>query len=421
MGIVTGMGGRAPAGGADGQPRPHRDASRAPANDTGRAAAMTEPWDAVIVGARVAGSATALQLARAGWRVLCIDRARRGSDTLSTHALMRGGVALLHRWGVPEACRGADTPPIRRTAFDYGDDRVEVSIKPSAGVDALYAPRRTVLDAALVAAAERAGAVFEFGSTVTGLRRDPSGAVNGVVVTSAGATRVVPARLVIGADGRSSAVAEHARPATVATGRHAAAVLYGYWSGLPDAGYEWFYRPGVSAGVIPTSAGQTCVFVAGQPATVAAAGADPGDAYRAILHRIGLADRFREAELVGRVRHAHGLPVGYLREPFGPGWALVGDAGHWLDPMSTHGMTAALRDADLLGRALTGSAAGSPERVLALDEYRRIRERLSLPMLRASDEIAGHEWDMAGIRRLLRALAATMADEVDVIEDRAAA
>lgn len=413
--------GSAPAGRAKEEHRRAGDASRARAGDTGRFDAVTEPWDAVIVGARVAGSATALQLARAGWRVLCIDRARRGSDTLSTHALMRGGVALLHRWGVPEAFRGAGTPPIRRTVFDYGDDRVEVSIKPSTGVDALYAPRRTVLDAALVAAAERAGTVFEFGSTVTGLHRDPSGAVDGVVLTRAGVARMAPTRLVIGADGRSSAVAEHAGPATVATGRHAAAVLYGYWSGLPQAGYEWFYRPGVSAGVIPTSAGQTCVFVAGRPATLAAAGADPGDAHRAILSRIGLADRFRGTELVGRVRHAHGLPVGYLREPFGPGWALVGDAGHWLDPMSTHGMTAALRDADLLGRALTGSAPGGRERRLALAEYRRIRERLSLPMLRASDEIAGHRWDMAEIRRLLRTLAAAMADEADVIEDRAAA
>ena len=77
-------------------------------------------WDAVVVGARVAGASTALLLARAGLRVLVVDRARRGSDTLSTHALMRGGVLQLQRWGLLDGVVATGAPPVRRVTFHYG-------------------------------------------------------------------------------------------------------------------------------------------------------------------------------------------------------------------------------------------------------------------------------------------------------------
>src|SRR6185437_1214814 len=122
--------------------------------------------DVVIVGARVAGASTALLLARAGLRVLVVDRGRRGSDTLSTHALMRGGVLLLQRWGLLDEVAATGASPVRRVTFHYGPECLPVSLKPYAGVDALYAPRRTVLDALLVDTAERAGARFRFGPSV---------------------------------------------------------------------------------------------------------------------------------------------------------------------------------------------------------------------------------------------------------------
>ena len=115
-------------------------------------------YDVVIAGARCAGASTAMLLARQGLRVLVVDPASRGSDTLSTHALMRAGVLQLHRWGLLEAIRAAETPAIPKTSFHYGDETIEVSIKERDGVDALYAPRRTVLDSVLVDAAVAAGA-----------------------------------------------------------------------------------------------------------------------------------------------------------------------------------------------------------------------------------------------------------------------
>src|SRR5215213_8970252 len=132
----------------------------------------SERYDAIVVGARAAGAATAMLLARAGMRVLVLDRSRRGTDVLSTHALMRGGVMQLQRWGLLDRVIDAGTPPVRRTTFSYGADQVVITIKPAHGVDALYAPRRTVLDPILVDAAESAGADVRFGVIVRALLRD---------------------------------------------------------------------------------------------------------------------------------------------------------------------------------------------------------------------------------------------------------
>src|SRR4051812_2868203 len=137
----------------------------------------SDHYDAVIVGARAAGAATALLLARAGLDVLVLDRSRYGDDTLSTHALMRGAVLQLHRWGLLSQIVDAGTPAVRRTTFHVGEERTSVDIGKSHGVDALYAPRRTVLDPVLADAATAAGAEIRYNSTVIALRRDAAGRV----------------------------------------------------------------------------------------------------------------------------------------------------------------------------------------------------------------------------------------------------
>ena len=109
---------------------------------------MDHHYDAIVVGGRCAGAATAMLLARGGMRVLVIEAARPGTDTLSTHALMRGGVLQLHRWGLLDAVVAAGTPAIRSTEFAYGDEIETVDIRPGGGISALRAPRRTVLDRA---------------------------------------------------------------------------------------------------------------------------------------------------------------------------------------------------------------------------------------------------------------------------------
>jgi len=379
---------------------------------------VTARWDVVVVGARVAGASTAMLLARAGLRVLCVERSRKGSDTVSTHALMRAGVLQLSRWGVLDAVRAAGTPPVRRTTFHYGDDAVSVSLRPSAGVDALYAPRRTVLDPVLADAAVGAGATVRYGTAVTGLLRGDDGRVTGVVVRDrSGRTAEEHADLVIGADGRNSFVAAAVGAARQFTGLEATGFVYGYWADLPIDGYTWVYRPGTSVGAIPTNDGLTCVFAGARSEVMASLvrAHGPEAALRTITGPGVLGPGLSAARRVGGIRYVRGAPA-HLRRPYGPGWALVGDAGYWKDPLSTHGMTAALRDAGLLAAAVTSGPRPGTARTAALRNYAGCRDALSLPMLEVVERVAAHDWDMTGIRSLLIQLASTMVDEVELLE-----
>jgi 2-polyprenyl-6-methoxyphenol hydroxylase-like FAD-dependent oxidoreductase len=378
---------------------------------------VSAPWDVVVVGGRVAGASTALLLARAGLRVLCLERTRHGSDTLSTHALMRAGTLQLRRWGLLDAIVAAGTPPVRRTVFHYGEDAVPVAIRPSPGVDALYAPRRTLIDAVLADAAVDAGAVLRFGTAVTGLLRDGAGRVVGVTVRDPdGAVRTERADLVVGADGRRSFVADAVAAAVEVSGSASSVFLYGYWDGLAVDAYEWFYRPGATAGAVPTNDGRTCVFVGATPARTAALvrAGGVGNAFARLAADSGIEDRLRGGRRFGSLRHVRGQP-GHIRRSWGRGWALVGDAGYWKDPLSTHGMTDALRDAELLAGAVAAVPEPGPDQLAALAGYQAVRDRLAAPLLAVSERIASYDWDLVEVRKLLMALASAMADELDVI------
>ncbi len=381
------------------------------ASDT-RELRLHSRYDVVIAGARCAGASLGMLLARSGVRVLVVDPTRRGSDTLSTHALMRGGVLQLARWGLLDRIVAAGTPPVRTTTFHYGDEAVPVAIKPRDGVDALYAPRRTVLDRVLVDAAVEAGAHVVHGMSVTGLLRDPSGRVVGASVAGAdGREMEIRASMVVGADGMRSRVARLAGAAVEHSGRHEAACVFGYWSGLGIEGYHWHYRPGVGAGLIPTNGGDTCIF-AGMSAR-----RFERDRWRGLEWMYGevlleaapeLAAHMEERSALPRLRAFAGAP-GFLRRCVGRGWALVGDAGYFRDPFTAHGITDALRDAELLARAIV--AGGDAE----LEEYAATRDRAARELMDITDRLASFAWDMDEVRELHVALSRSMAAGVDVV------
>jgi flavin-dependent dehydrogenase len=365
-------------------------------------------YDAVIVGARCAGAGTALLLARHGLKVLAIDRAAAGDDTLSTLALMRGGVMQLHRWGVLDRVKQAGTPAVRRTLFQYDDAGVEVAIKPRDGVDALYAPRRTVLDALLAQEAAASGAHVMHGVRLRELLWS-AGRVDGVVVDDgSGRTRSIRARLVIGADGQRSSVARLAGARAYQVGAHGGAVVYALWPRPGLDAYHWRYRPRISVGMIPTNDGLACVFVAVPPERFAAelrGNFDVG--YRRLL-REGAPDLGAALEAcapASRYWGFGGVP-GYFRECVGAGWALVGDAGYFKDPITAHGITDALRDAELLARAVV---AGTPT---AMAEYQDARDELSRGVFEISDRIASFAWDLDELKELHQALSQEMQREV---------
>jgi 2-polyprenyl-6-methoxyphenol hydroxylase-like FAD-dependent oxidoreductase len=370
--------------------------------------------DVVIVGARAAGAATALLLARAGLDVLVVDQGRYGADTLSTHALMRPAVVQLHRWGLLDAVIAAGTPPVRTTTFRYAADEVTVPIKPAYGVDALYAPRRTVLDPILVDAARAAGATFRYGVTVTDVHRDHNGRVDGIVGRDQRGRVAWQAAWVIGADGIRSRVAAAVGAPTEVQGTGAPAASYGYWTGLARDGYEWIFRPDACAGVIPTNDGRSCVFAIAGPARIGRGGLD---SFHEVIRAASpaLAERLDDAVGPAGVRTFAGL-AGYLRRPYGRGWALVGDAGYWKDPISAHGLTDAFRDAELLARALSAAATGTATETEALGEYHATRDRLSMPLFTVVDTIAGLRWTDAEIPGLLYRLSEVMNDEMNAID-----
>ena len=356
-------------------------------------------YDVIITGARVAGASTALLLARRGARVLVVDRARYGSDTLSTHALMRPAILQLQRWGLLDAVIAAGTPPIRRTVFHYPGERIDIDCEP------LYAPRRTVLDTILVDAAIAAGAEVRFDVMVDDLVKDGDGRVTGI--SSNGA--VERADLVVGADGIRSVVAQRAGAAITREARVAGASLYAHFADVPADGYEWVYGDQAASGLIPTNGGEVCVFTGcSERRFREEVQPDLERGFKRILARSSpaMAARVLGGWRTTRLRGFAGVR-GYARKPFGPGWALVGDAGFFRDPITTHGITDAFRDAELLARAIDGTSSFA--------EYESIRDAVTAGLFAVTGRIAAFDWTNDEIRTHLRDVSRAMRAETRAI------
>lgn len=372
-------------------------------------APLRRQYDVIIVGARPAGAGTALLLARQGLKVLVVDRGCYGTDTLSTHALMRAGVLQLAQWGVLPHVVAAGTPAVRAATFIYGDDAVRVAVKPRDGVDALYAPRRTVLDRALVDAAAAAGVEVAFGTALVDVVRTPGGRVSGIVARQeSGESASIRAGLVIGADGVRSTLAGLVGAEVLRRGAWSSANVFGYWTRLPVDGYRWYYRPGLSAGAIPTNDGLTCIFASVPTSRFAAVfRGDVARGYHEVLAEVApdIAGDLRNGTRVEGLRGTPGQR-GFYRRAAGPGWALVGDAGYFKDPLTAHGITDALVEAEYLARAI---AAGSDA---ALAAYGADRDRRTGELFELTDRIASFTWTLDEVRVCHKELAGAMAAEV---------
>lgn len=374
---------------------------------------IRERYDVIVAGARCAGASTAMLLARQGLDVLVVDPLPPERDPLSTHALMRGGVLQLHRWGLLDTVRREGTPRVHTTVFHYGAQAVPIPIKPSDGLDGLYAPRRTLLDPLLVDAATAAGARVVHGMSVVDLLRDARGRVRGAVVGGGeGPARPVAADLVVGADGVRSRVARLVDAEVLHAGRHATATVYGYWPGVDVGEYHFYFVEGASAGTISTSGGDTCVFASLPPAEFERRDTrDLAGLHRRILETVSpsLAEAVGGRAPSGRLRAFPGVR-GFLRRSVGPGWALVGDAGYFKDPATAHGITDALRDAELLARAVGRSGEGTLER-----DYQAVRDDLVRGLMDVTDRIASFEWRLDEVQEFHLALSREMNAGVDLV------
>ena len=273
------------------------------------------------------------------------------------------------------------------------------------------APRRTVLDSMLVDSAVEAGASFAFGWALHGLVWGRDRRVIGARIVRGDQERVVTADWVVGADGVRSRVARMVEADVVHESMRATATMYAHWPGLPNDGYHWHFGPGTGVGIIPTDGGNSCVFAAVTPARFRLVRGRV-ERHRLFVDTIrscdpALADHVQQTAPPTALRGFAGVP-GFLRKAHGDGWALVGDAGFFKDPLTAHGITDALRDAELLARGIVEGPTG-------MTRYEATRDDVAQGLIEVTDRIASLRWDAREVQLLHKRLARAMGRGVDVI------
>src|SRR5436190_12008553 len=359
----------------------------------GRMPKTATQHEVVVVGARCAGASTAMLLARAGHDVLVVDRTALPSDTVSTHGLSRGGVVQLNRWGLLDDVLASGAPAVRTVTFQApGEDAVVRTVKYSAGVDHLLAPRRFILDDILLGAAREAGATVRTAVTVTGVVTDPNGRVRGVHVRDHdGRPDVIEARFVVGADGVRSRTARAIGAPVVDERPSNGALHYLYVAGLDGEGFEFHVAERGFAGVFRTHGGQANVWIGVPSERVPRAAGSRTAAFVDLLGEIAptLAQRVGRARVCTTVRGAVGLP-NHVLQGAGPGWALVGDAGYHRDPLTGHGITDAFRDAELASTHIARALRGEQDDDAALSAYDAERRRALEPIFDVTCALAAY-------------------------------
>jgi flavin-dependent dehydrogenase len=348
-------------------------------------------YDVIVIGARVAGSPTAMLLARRGYRVLLVDRATFPSDTISSHLIHAPGMAALARWGLAPAIVASNCPPVHTYRVDFGEFAIVGRPQGLPGVPVAYAPRRTVLDKLLIDAAAASGAEVREGFAVDGFT-DDDGVVRGIRGRSNRGRPVVErARVVVGADGVGSLLARSVGARAYREVPALEALYLAYWEGLPtDGEFQLYARERRGIGLIPTNDGLTVAVVTW--------GADEFEANRHDL----LGNYLRVFQTVpaieARIASARRVtrPVGMLmdnfyRQSFGPGWALVGDAGYHKDAVTAQGISDAFRDAEALVAALDDALSGRSPWTEALGRYQATRDEATLPLFELTCQLASTE------------------------------
>ena len=351
----------------------------------------TSTFDAIVVGARVAGAPTAMLLARKSYRVLLVDRATFPSDTMSTHLIHAPGMDLLQRWGLADRVLATGCPPVTGYRLDVGPFAIAGAPRGTGLAPHAYAPRRTLLDAILVEAAGAAGVDVREGFSVDGLIVD-DGVVRGIRGHDRTGTSVEErAQIVIGADGVHSAIARWVGAAVTHEVPPLEAIYYSYWSGFPtDGEFQLYQRETRGLATIPTNDDLTVV-VATWPADEFQANRTDllGNYLRAFETDPTFAERARagtrETRLVGARMD------NFYRRSYGPGWALVGDAGYHKDAVSAQGITDAFRDAERVAGALDDAFAGRRTQHDALASYEETRDHETRPMFDLTCQLASND------------------------------
>lgn len=375
---------------------------------------MTRRCDVVVVGGRCAGAATARLLAQQGLDVVVVDRAAFPSDTLSTHSIAGHGIELLRQWGLLDAVLATGVPNPRSVGFAVGGMDLPTVPVPEESLGTL-APRRTVLDHLLLDAARDVGVEAWTSTPMTALLRDGA-AVRGVRCRRPKGVEVdVVAPLVIGADGAHSRVATevgatryHVRPSRLGG-------VYAYYEGTGLEQSELGLRPGALSLAFPTNDDLTVIAVGTHDDRFGevVAGGDRAVLQLARQASPRIADGLERA--VRRTRfHAYRPQDNRFVTPHGPGWALVGDAGVYLDPITGQGIANAFLSAALLSDALVDGLGGAVPLSERLERFHRERDALLDEIHATTSDASSLAWDddaiVATVLRYRAAVDATLAD-----------
>jgi flavin-dependent dehydrogenase len=371
-----------------------------------------EDWqmhDVIVVGARCAGSPLALLLARAGARVLLVDRATFPSDTLNGHYIQAAGAACLQRWGLLDRVL-AGGQPVGEHRLNFGPLSLTGQLTWPDGRPAVaIAPRRRRLDALLATAASEAGAELRQRFTVDDLLWEGDRVV-GIRGRGPGGAAVERARVVVGADGFRSRVAAAVGAASYEVRPAQTCAYYSHWADLPSPALELYARPGRYALLFPSDDGLACLAVGWPRAEFGDVRRDVERQFMAEVERVpALAERVRAARRVEPFRGTGDLPA-FLRTPHGPGWALVGDAGCRVDPITGQGISDAFRDAELLAEALAAGLGGQRPLEAALADYHRRRDEAVMRIYNYTYQRSRLEPPTPEIQRLLAALKGNQAE-----------
>jgi 2-polyprenyl-6-methoxyphenol hydroxylase-like FAD-dependent oxidoreductase len=363
-------------------------------------------FDVIVIGARCGGAATALLLARKGFKVLVVDRARFPSDVPRGHFIQRQGPPLLQRWGLLGDIVKSGCPPVTRVTTDFGDFPLTGTGLMRDGVAFGYGPRRRVLDAILMEAAVRSGVQFRDGFSVDDCLWDGA-AVVGIRGRSHGnrAATNERARITVGADGRNSLLARAVNAATYDRLPPLTCWFFSYWSGVALDGLELYYRDRTALFLFPTNDGLAAAFIAWPASEFARVRQNIEAGFMQALELVpDFADRIRNGKREERFYGTADLP-NFFRKPYGPGWALVGDAGHHKDPFLALGVCDALRDADLLASAIEEGLSGRRGLPDALAAYEQQRNAASMHLYQENLSLAQFKPippDLLAIRAAIR-------------------